>query len=408
MANPTDRLTKQMWRVLREAQREAQRWGQPEIRSEHMLLALLRVEQGKAAQILHNVGVTLPAVEQRVRQLTSRELVAFRDQPTLAQATKLLIELSVDEARLADDVHVGTEHLAAGLLRQGTGVAYQVLTDMGVDLEQVHAEMQRLPKEVSPQSTFRLRQLPREISPLFWLLVLITVAAGYASYQRWLLPEATVFAFVTGGWLLSLCLHEFAHALVGYVGGDTSVVDEGYLTLNPLKYTHGFLSIVLPLFYLFVGGLGLPGGAVYINRHAIRSKAMTALMSAAGPLATALCALSLLIPFLVTTRASHAEHTEFWAGVAMLAWLQVCALIFNLLPLPGLDGFGIISPYLPQEVTKAVRGLGNFTFVLIFILFTNGTVQQLFSTMLTFITAQFTLDQYLVSMGFYLFRFWAR
>ena len=50
----------------------------------------------------------------------------------------------------------------------------------------------------------------------------------------------------------------------------------GYLTLNPLKYTHPLLSIVLPVLFLLMGGIGLPGGAVWVDRHAIRGKLPTA------------------------------------------------------------------------------------------------------------------------------------
>ena len=58
------------------------------------------------------------------------------------------------------------------------------------------------------------------------------------------------FLVVLIGWIFSLSLHEFAHALVAYYGGDTSVRDKGYLTFNPLKYTHPLYSIALPLLFL--------------------------------------------------------------------------------------------------------------------------------------------------------------
>jgi Zn-dependent protease len=63
------------------------------------------------------------------------------------------------------------------------------------------------------------------------------------------------FLVVLVGWIFSLCLHEFSHALVAYYGGDTSVRDKGYLTFNPLKYTHPLYSIVLPLLFLVMGGI---------------------------------------------------------------------------------------------------------------------------------------------------------
>ena len=66
--------------------------------------------------------------------------------------------------------------------------------------------------------------------------------------------------FVFGGWMISLCLHEFGHAIVAYFGGDTSVKDKGYLTLNPLNYTDPGLSLLLPMIFLVMGGIALPGG----------------------------------------------------------------------------------------------------------------------------------------------------
>ena len=108
------------------------------------------------------------------------------------------------------------------------------------------------------------------VSPVFLAIAAFTIAAGFWLYR---LPpgDATasyvLFAFVTAGWIVSLALHEFGHALVAYIGGDYSVVGKGYLSLNPLKYTHGVLSIVMPVAILLMGGIGLPGGAVFIDRN---------------------------------------------------------------------------------------------------------------------------------------------
>lgn len=65
------------------------------------------------------------------------------------------------------------------------------------------------------------------------------------------------FVFVFVLWIASLCLHEFAHAQGAFVGGDTSVEEKGYLTLNPLRYTDPMLSIVWPLIFLALGGYGI-------------------------------------------------------------------------------------------------------------------------------------------------------
>src|SRR5512146_1363513 len=101
------------------------------------------------------------------------------------------------------------------------------------------------------------------------------------------------FLVVLVGWIFSLCLHEFSHALVAYLGGDHTVREKGYLTFNPLKYTDPLYSILLPLLFLVMGGIGLPGGAVYIERWRIRNRFMLSAVSLAGPFANLLVAIVL-------------------------------------------------------------------------------------------------------------------
>lgn len=101
------------------------------------------------------------------------------------------------------------------------------------------------------------------------------------------------FAIVLFGWIFSLCLHEFSHALVAYYGGDYTVREKGYLTCNPLKYKHPLFSLILPLLFLVLGGIGLPGGVVYIERGRIRNRFVLSAMSLAGPFANLLLAIVL-------------------------------------------------------------------------------------------------------------------
>src|SRR4051812_10477573 len=114
---------------------------------------------------------------------------------------------------------------------------------------------------------------------------------GYGNVQ------VDVFLLVVSGWVLSLCLHEYAHAIVAYFAGDRGVAERGYLRLNPLKYTHPVLSIVLPLVAVVLGGIGLPGGAVWVDHAYIRSKVKESLISAAGPATNVVFALLLALPF---------------------------------------------------------------------------------------------------------------
>ena len=158
------------------------------------------------------------------------------------------------------------------------------------------------------------------------------------------------FSIVFFGWIFSLCLHEFSHALVAYYGGDTTVREKGYLTFNPLKYTHPVFSIVLPLLFLFMGGIGLPGGAVYIERWRIRNRYWLSAMSLAGPLSNLLFAIILGL----ILRFSPVNDSGIWPGVSFLLVLQISAVLFNLIPLPPFDGYNAIEPFLHPAIRMQV------------------------------------------------------
>jgi len=158
------------------------------------------------------------------------------------------------------------------------------------------------------------------------------------------------FAIVLFGWIFSLCLHEFSHALVAYYGGDYTVREKGYLTFNPLKYTHPLFSIILPLLFLVLGGIGLPGGAVYIERWRIRNRWMLSLMSLAGPFANLLIAvvLGLVLRFV------PGIDPRFLPGLSFLLVLQISAVLFNLIPVPPFDGYNALEPFLPETVQATI------------------------------------------------------
>jgi Zn-dependent protease len=159
----------------------------------------------------------------------------------------------------------------------------------------------------------------------------------------------TTFAIAVA-WLFSLCLHEFSHSIVAYAGGDTTVKDKGYLTFNPFRYAHPTLSLLMPLVFLLMGGLGLPGGAVYIDRTRLRSRGWESLVSLAGPGSNLLLAVLLSTPFLAGFRPP--EDGWFWPAYAFFAELQISAVVLNLLPVPGFDGFGALLPWLPREARQ--------------------------------------------------------
>jgi Zn-dependent protease len=211
------------------------------------------------------------------------------------------------------------------------------------------------------------------------------------------------FTIVFFGWIFSLCLHEFSHALVAYYGGDTTVREKGYLTFNPLKYTHPLLSIALPLLFLLMGGIGLPGGAVYIERWRIRNKYWLSAMSLAGPAANLLVAtvLALILHF------APVENSGPWPGISFLLVLQISALMFNLIPLPPFDGYNAIEPFLHPAIRMQVDRIRGYTMWVILLAFWYiPIIADLFwGGVFTFSTI-LGVDLNLVATGFARFRFW--
>jgi Zn-dependent protease len=246
----------------------------------------------------------------------------------------------------------------------------------------------------------------RRPSLIFVALVVALVAGGWATWTGWGSPDIDVFVFVTAGWLVSLCLHEFAHACVAYRGGDRSVVEQGYLTLNPLRYGDALLSIALPLLFLLVGGLGLPGGAVRVHPAALHSRLQQALVSAAGPLANVLVALPLLgVLVLVGPRAGG--QVAFWSGVAFLVFLQVTVILLSLLPIPGLDGYGMVEPWLPRRWVRSLASLSGVGLLLLVGLLWIPELNRWFFRQVFEVLRWLGVSEYLVRLGLSLFRFWA-
>jgi Zn-dependent protease len=173
------------------------------------------------------------------------------------------------------------------------------------------------------------------------------------------------FTIVFFGWIFSLCLHEFSHALVAYLGGDYTVREKGYLTFNPLKYTHPLFSIILPLLFLVMGGIGLPGGAVYIERWRIRNRFMLSLMSLAGPLSNLLVAILLGL----VLRFAPSIPTTYLPGLSFLLVLQVSAVLFNSIPLPPFDGYNVLEPFLNQDIRAVVDRVRDIAIWVILLLF---------------------------------------
>jgi len=244
-------------------------------------------------------------------------------------------------------------------------------------------------------------------SPIFLLIVALTAAGGVVA---WLCTDTDrplayvgVFVFVIAGWVVSLCLHEFAHAYSAWRFGDHDVEVRGYLTLNPLKYSHPLLSIGLPVLIIAIGGIGLPGGAVYV-RTSFMTKRQKSLVSLFGPL-TNLGFAALLLG--LTATMADLEHQVFWSGMAFLGFLQVTAFVLNILPIPGLDGYSVLEPHLSPQTQRSLEPAKQWGFfILLVLLLTPGLNQWFWSIVLWFFDLS-GVPRGLVAAGSQLTRFWS-
>jgi len=178
------------------------------------------------------------------------------------------------------------------------------------------------------------------------------------------------FVFIFAAWVFSLCIHEFSHAAVAYRGGDYTVKDKGYLAMNPLKFTDPLLSIILPLVFLAIGGLGLPGGCVYIERSLLRSRGWDCAVSLAGPFSNVLLAIVFASPFYLGF-VELGTTDPMWTAMAFLVGLQCVAFVFNMMPVPGFDGFGALSAWMDEALRARIYQHANMLFFLFIIMVWN-------------------------------------
>src|SRR6187431_3111289 len=147
--NFTDRVRK----VLQMAREEAARLHHEYVGTEHILLGLIREGEGVAAAVLTNLNVDLEDIQQKIEETVKKGKAAAAAGPELPYTSraKKVLELAMMEARELNHSYVGTEHLLLGLLREEKGIAAQVLTDAGVNLDAARAETLRILGTEMPQ-----------------------------------------------------------------------------------------------------------------------------------------------------------------------------------------------------------------------------------------------------------------
>jgi ATP-dependent Clp protease ATP-binding subunit ClpC len=189
-----ERFTERARQVVVLAQDGARDLKHNYIGTEHLLLGLLREEEGLAARALESLGVTLEEMREQVASIIGQgDEVATGQIPFTPRAKKVL-ELSLREALSLGHNFIGTEHLLLGLARENQGVASRILLDLGVDAEKIHSLVIQMlggrPGEVRPVPVpARRRAVP-------------SLPAGRLLIGAWLLGAVTLGAGIVVGWAI--------------------------------------------------------------------------------------------------------------------------------------------------------------------------------------------------------------
>ena len=165
-----ERFTDRARRVVVLAQEEARMLNHNYIGTEHILLGLIHEGEGVAAKALESLGISLEAVRQQVEEIIGQGQQAPSGHIPFTPRAKKVLELSLRESRQLGHDYIGTEHILLGLIREGEGVAAQVLVKLGADLNRVRQQVIQLlhvhPGEEPPPpaAASRERGLPPEIA----------------------------------------------------------------------------------------------------------------------------------------------------------------------------------------------------------------------------------------------------
>jgi len=244
---------------------------------------------------------------------------------------------------------------------------------------------------------------PNNLVGIVVLLVWLVLGAALAADVAF---QPLTFAFVMTGWILAVMAHEFAHAAIAYLGGDVSVREKGYLGFDPRRYGDLGTTLVIPLLALALGGIGFPGGAVYLDTNRMRGPFWRAAASLAGPTATLL--VLLILAYGLALYGPLGALGALYPALAMLAFLQATALILNLLPVPGLDGFNAIRPFLPFSVTRAIARFEGMALIALLaaLLLLPGVGALLFGAA-SELAVGLGVPRSAIARGLEAFRFWA-
>jgi len=177
----------------------------------------------------------------------------------------------------------------------------------------------------------------------------------------------TQLVLLLGVILLSMTLHEAMHAFVAYWLGDDTARQEGRLTLNPIKHIDPFMTILLPVMLAIIGG-PIFGGAKPVPFRPDMVKGGewgAALVALGGPLTNLLIA---FISFGIWTLAGMPATGLAGMFFSLMINVNLGFFVFNILPIPPLDGSRVLYALAPDFVRTGMRFIEQYGIILVFIL----------------------------------------
>jgi len=238
---PFERFAEKAKKVLTVAQDEAEKSHHSYIGTEHVLLGLIRVDDGLAARVLADLGVEIDQVRATIKSMLGPNERTTIQQILPTSRVKKVIEIAFDESKRMGVTYVGTEHLLLGLLIEGESIAFHVLEDLGATLERVRDELATLPPDLDVVG-------PEPLGPAHQ----VRSRAGWTGYAPWQRPPSTptpLLARLTAEARSCLVLaeEEGIKAGVGYIGGE-------HLLLGLLRQGEGLAARALGLLGVTLDG----------------------------------------------------------------------------------------------------------------------------------------------------------
>lgn len=170
--------------------------------------------------------------------------------------------------------------------------------------------------------------------------------------------------------VFSIILHELAHGVVAYWLGDRTAKDAGRLTLNPLKHIDPYMSILVPVI-LYILKAPVFGGAkpVPINYRNLKGKEWgMALVAVAGPLTNFIIALiAFLVGYLSGALQDYPDSFGYFI-FAELVYLNLGLMLFNLIPVPPLDGSRVLYAIAPDSVRQIMNKMETYGIIIVYAL----------------------------------------